>query len=56
MSMPVVFHIEPMFDSLLYVEFVVVLHVLLFTTVQLFNDVLLSIPMTRLMMSLMVLL
>jgi hypothetical protein len=47
-----VLHIKPMSNSVLYAKFVVVFLVLMLTIVQLFDDVLLSIPMTTTLMSL----
>ncbi len=52
--MPVALQIEPMSDSLLYVKFVVVFLMFLLIVVQLFNEVLLSTPMTTTLMSLVV--
>ncbi len=49
--MHVVLQIEPMYDSLLYVEFVVVFLVFMLIIVQLFDDVLFA-PMTTTLMSL----
>jgi hypothetical protein len=51
---PVALQIEPMSDSLLYVKFVVVFLMFLLIVVQLFNEVLLSTPMTTTLMSLVV--
>jgi hypothetical protein len=52
LSVVVVFHIKPMFDSLLYAEFIVALMLPLLIAMHLFNDVLMSNPMTANLMSL----
>ncbi len=49
--MPTVLQIEPMSNSLLYVEFVVALLVFLLIAMQLFDDVLLSAIVTATLMS-----
>jgi len=54
MFMLVVLHIQPMFNSLLYEKFVIIFLMLMLTIVQLFDDVLLSTPMTIILMSLVV--
>jgi hypothetical protein len=48
----VVFHIEPIFDYLLYVESIVTRLVLLLTIVQLFDDILLFVCVIITLMSL----
>ncbi len=52
MFMFVILQIEPMSNSLLYAKSIVVFLVFMLTIVQLFDDVLLSIPMTTTLMSL----
>ncbi len=52
MFMFVILQIEPMSNSLLYAKSSVVFLVFMLTIVQLFDDVLLSIPMTTTLMSL----
>jgi hypothetical protein len=49
-----IFHIEKLLNSLLYTEFVIVLHMLLFTIVQLFINGLFSILLTTTLLSLVV--
>jgi hypothetical protein len=49
-----ILQIEPMSNFPLYAESVVVFLVLLLPTVQLFDDVLLSVPMTTTLMSLVI--
>jgi len=48
--MPTIFQIEPMANSLLYTKYVVTLLVLLLKVVLLFDDVLMSTPMTATLM------